>query len=398
MNNQQENIDFYLIGMGNVPSFSEKIISIIQQHHVFSGGKRHYELVKSYLPKDHQWILITGDMPSLLEQYTNRPVVIFVSGDPFFYGFGNTLQRLIPKAIVKSFPYFNSIQLLCHQTQTNYNELKCISVHGRDWSALDEALIRDESLIGVLTDQSKSPIEIAKRLIQYHFIHYEMIVGEDLEGDFHTVNRYTLQECTQHTFHSLNCLILVKVGQRVKPFGLADELFIPLPNRPNMITKMAVRLNTIEALQLKEKQVFWDIGACTGSVAIEVKRHYPSTHVVTFEKREICEAIIHENCEKHATPGIEIHMGDFFDMDLSTLVLPDVVFIGGHGNRLEEMIQRLHLLNPKMRMVTNAVQETTAKVFTSTLSKLGFQISQMTLTVDHHNTIQLLAAQNHDMI
>ena len=397
LNNINTHTDFYLIGIGNHPTplLTEEVRTLIKKTSTFSGGKRHYELVKTHLPQNHSWIEISGKMDVVIEAYkkSNEPVMIFTSGDPFFYGFGNTLQRYLPEAAVQSFPYFNSIQRLCQKTQTNYNDLQSVSVHGRDWSALDTALISDLSLIGVLTDGKKTPTEISKRLLQYGFDNYQITVGEELDGDKEIIESHQLEACTQLDYAPLNCILLKKTHSKETPFGIPDDQFIPLDNRPNMITKMPIRLTTLQALQLNNASTFWDIGSCTGSVAIEAKRHFPHLKVLAFEKREVCKSIIQKNTEQLSSPGIEIIIDDFFNLDLSQYSCPDVIFIGGHGNRLKEMIHKIHALNPSVRMVTNAVQESSSQTFIKELGQLNYSIDTTTLQVDQHNKISIHATK-----
>ncbi|OJJ23630.1 hypothetical protein BKI52_04515 [marine bacterium AO1-C] len=397
---KQEHIDFYLIGIGNhpTPQWSEEVLSLIKTSTVFSGGKRHYELVKSYLPKNHRWIEISGKMNALIQQYkaVEVSIVVFASGDPFFYGFGNTLQRLLPNAQLKAFPYFNSIQLLCHKTQTNYNHLTSVSVHGRDWSALDEALINRKELIGVLTDYKKTPAVIAKRMLQYGFDNYSITVGEALDGAAEHIEQLDLATCVTKTHHKLNCVLLKQIAPKEKPFGIPDAAFIPLENRANMITKMPIRLSTISALALQHKSVFWDIGSCTGSVAIEAKQQFPHLKIIAFEKRIECNDIIQQNTERFSTPGIDIIIDDFFDLNLQNYPTPDVVFIGGHGGRLKELIHTIYQLNSKVRLVTNAVRATSSTIFIEELTALNYTISTHTIQLNQHNTISIHTAEKND--
>ena len=81
---------------------------------VFSGGKRHHELVKELIPQDAQWIDITVPLSEVFAQYAQieKPIVVFASGDPLFFGFANTIKREIPDADIQVFPYFNSLQML----------------------------------------------------------------------------------------------------------------------------------------------------------------------------------------------------------------------------------------------------------------------------------------------
>ncbi|WP_378187365.1 precorrin-6y C5,15-methyltransferase (decarboxylating) subunit CbiE [Aquimarina sp. W85] len=397
MTKTTKHIDFYLIGISNhsTPVWNSEVLQLIKVSTVFSGGKRQYQLVQPLLPKNHKWIEISGKMDTLMENYktVDASIVVFASGDPFFYGFGNTLQRLLPHATLKAFPYFNSIQLLCHKTQTNYNQLKTVSVHGRDWSTLDEALISRSTLIGVLTDYTKTPSIIAKRMLQYGFNNYTITVGESLDGDDEYIEQLDLVTCSKKTHHPLNCILLKQTKPKAKVFGIADENFIPLTNRPNMITKMPIRLSTINALQLQNKTVFWDVGSCTGSIAIAAKQYFPHLKIFAFEKRKECAPIIQSNIEQLSAPGIDIVINDFFDVNLKKYPIPDVVFIGGHGGRLKELIHQILTLNPLVRLVTNAVTETSTSIFIGELTALNFSIQSTTIQVNNHNKIYIHAAE-----
>ncbi|WP_111708527.1 precorrin-6y C5,15-methyltransferase (decarboxylating) subunit CbiE [Lutibacter citreus] len=388
--------DFYIVGIGNhsKPIISKEVLLLIQNTSVFSGGKRHYKLVKSILPKKHTWIEISGRMDVVLLKYGEYklPIMIFASGDPFFYGFGNTLKRYMPEAKIKSFPYFNSIQRLCQKTTIDYSLLRSVSVHGRSWSALDIALIHEEPLIGVLTDNKKTPAAIAARLLKYGFDNYKITVGEELDGENEKINTYDLIECKFLTHQNLNCVLLERKFAKNSFFGIPDAEFISLPNRSNMITKMPIRLSTLNALQLKNAVTFWDIGSCTGSVAIEAKKHFPHLDIIAFEKREECGEIIQKNKEQFSAPGIKVVIDDFFDLNLSEYPTPDVVFIGGHGNRLKEMIHKVYALNPSVRFVTNAVKETTSSTFINELTQLEYSIDSMNIQVNEHNKITIHSA------
>ena len=89
---ESTDIAMHLIGMLHQknPPLTEAIKKMISTSYYFSGGNRHYELVKDLLPKEHHWIPIRGKMAALMAAYKtiNAPILIFVSGDPFFYGFG----------------------------------------------------------------------------------------------------------------------------------------------------------------------------------------------------------------------------------------------------------------------------------------------------------------------
>ena len=62
---------FIVIGISDAPEpfFTPEVNAIIQQGKVFSGGKRHHEIVASLLPADAQWIDITTPLDAIFEQY-----------------------------------------------------------------------------------------------------------------------------------------------------------------------------------------------------------------------------------------------------------------------------------------------------------------------------------------
>ena len=66
---------------------------------VFSGGKRHHEIMRKYLPDNHLWIDITVPLDDVFRQYeAHSDIVVFASGDPLFFGFANTVRKRLPDA------------------------------------------------------------------------------------------------------------------------------------------------------------------------------------------------------------------------------------------------------------------------------------------------------------
>lgn len=388
---------FYVIGIGNKePNFTAKQQQDILDTHVFSGGKRHYELVKDYLPKNHRWIPIQSPMQEVFNAYeeTSGTIVIFASGNPLFYGFSNTLKNKYPDAEIITTPYFSSIQLLANAMHINSNQLQTISVHGRTWKALDVVLIQQKECIGVLTDVDKNPATIAKRLLEYGYDNYKIFIGEDIEGTEEKFQELSLSEASMMRFHPLNCIILKKTIHRQIDFGVRDTDFKGLPGRPKMITKMPVRLMTLHYLNILTIDTIWDIGFCTGSISIEAKLKNPDITVVAFEKRPECEAIMIENQKRLGTPGIQIVMGDFLEQDLNPLPKPDTIFIGGHGGKLEQLFLKITpFLHQKTNIVINAVKQSSILGFKEGCTKIGYTIiEENTITLDTHNPITLLKA------
>jgi precorrin-6Y C5,15-methyltransferase (decarboxylating) len=192
-----------------------------------------------------------------------------------------------------------------------------------------------------------------------------MHVGEHLGNpSLEKVATLSLEEAAHRDFSMPNCVILDgKTIENTKPYGIPDIAFALLDGREKMITKMPIRLLTLQALELPKHHVFWDIGFCTGSVSIEARMQFPHLTICAFEIRPECETIINENTRRFGAPGIDIHIGDFLETDISSLPRPDAVFIGGHGGRLKEIIAKiLTVLSDDGVIVFNSV--TSPKVHT----------------------------------
>lgn len=388
---------FHIIGIGNRKAdFSGKVPGLIENHSVFSGGSRHHELVEHLLPKGHTWLPVQSPMELLFDRYEQlgQSVVVFASGDPLFYGIANTLRSKYPEAEIHTYPYFSSIQLLLHRANLNSNLLQTVSVHGRSWAALDEVLIQQKPLIGILTDREKSPSAIARRLLKFGYTNYSIWIGEDLEGEHERVSHLEAGEAENTTFQPLNCVILKKESHRPVDFGIKDALFEGLEGRPNMITKMPVRLCSLHGLELAARSVLWDIGFCTGSLSIEAKLRFPHLEIHAFEKRPECLEILQHNQFKFGAPGINALMGDIFETPLDQISKPEAVFIGGHGGRLKELLRRIdQYLLSEGTVVINAVQEDSVRDFISFSAEANWKLDEpLKLKVDEHNEITILKA------
>ena len=183
-----------------------------------------------------------------------------------------------------------------------------------------------------------------------------------------------------------------------RPFGLPDSSFALLNGREKMITKMPIRLLTLQALDLPRRSVLWDIGFCTGSVSIEARLQFPHLRIEAFEIRPECEAIIHENARRHGTPGINIHIGDFLQATVpvgSPTDCPDAVFIGGHGGRLKEImaIVKQHLA-PGGLIVMNSVTADSKQLFEEACTELRLrQHTPLHIALNDYNPIYILKCE-----
>jgi len=425
--------------------FEPKVLEAIKAGKVFSGGKRHHEIMNDFLPQDAVWIDITVPLSTVFEQYkAHDDIVIFASGDPLFFGFAATVQREVPECDIKVFPYFNSLQMLAHRMCLPYQDMHVVSLTGRPWDKFDEALINGEQLIGCLTDKNKTPEAIWQRMQEFGYDNYEMTIGEclgnederiyspltpeggslrteaihnnsiekpikgsdPLIGEFDRNNKTGPRTPEAALFggrgtRNPNCLILRKTFSKPRYFGIPESDFELLDGRAKMITKAPIRLMSLSALELQNRRTFWDVGFCTGSVSIEAKLQFPHLHIESFEIRTECEDIINKNMRRFGAPGINVHIGDFLEADLTGIPVPDAVFIGGHGGKLLEIMEKIishSKANAKeaepvhgIRFVINSVSDKSRNLMYEAAEKLKLtKISDNRIVLDEHNPINII--------
>ena len=393
---------FIVIGLSDAqePWLDPKALDAISKAKVFSGGKRHHEIMKGLLPKDYKWIDITVPLAKVFEQYrktfNSQFIVVFASGDPLFFGFANTILREMPDAEIQLFPSFNSLQTLAHRILMPYQDMRIVSLTGRPWHEFDKALIERAPKMGVLTDNKEhTPNSIAQRMLEYGYDQYIMWVGEHLGNPSEErITKLSLSEAAQQSFGSPNCLILQAENTRPKVFGIPDEQFAILEGRPKMITKAPIRLLSLQALDLYQKHTFWDIGFCTGSVSIEAKLQFPHLQIVSFEVREEGKELMQINSQRFGTPGITTIIGDFLTQDLKSLPRPDAVFIGGHNGQLSLMLERIkQVLLPGGCVVFNSVSQESQQTFKQEASKQGFTLQpSLHIALNDYNPIEIIKA------
>lgn len=377
--------------------FPPEVLEVIRHSKIFSGGKRHNEIMERYLPEDSVWIDVTVPLKNVYEEYKrHEEVTVFASGDPLFYGYASTLQREFPNAGIRVYPAFNSLQMLAHRLNLPYQDMINVSLTGRPWKNLGDALIKGYPLIGVLTDKTKSPDAIARRMLEYGYDNYDMTVGTCLGNEEEEdIERLSLEDASDRTFRNPNCIILRQIYPRKRYFGIPEPEFHHLDGRAKMITKMPIRLLSLSMLDLHQRKSFWDIGFCTGSVSIEARLQFPQLDITSFEVREESRELMEKNCRKFGAPDIEYEIGDFLELDISGFNRPDAVFIGGHGGKLREMLERLRsVMLPGCVVVFNSVSHDSCELFLKSTEDVGMQIvEEHTVALDTFNPITILKAQ-----
>lgn len=140
---------------------------------------------------------------------------------------------------------------------------------------------------------------------------------------------------------------------------MKDECFI----RGNVpMTRNEVRAISLGKLNLRPDSIVCDIGAGTGSVAVEAALLVPYGHVYAIERQEEGCELIRKNREKFGAGNLTVIQGTA-PHSLSGLPALDRVFIGGSGGRITDILDWLLARNPAVTIVINCITlETMARV------------------------------------
>lgn len=159
--------------------------------------------------------------------------------------------------------------------------------------------------------------------------------------------------------------------------GIPDHLFEQLPGIP--MSKREVRLMLLGALRLKPNAVLWDVGAGTGTVAVEAGLLCPQGKIVAVERDEEVAALIQKNCERFGVTNVEVVVGNapvcFGDIPHT----PDCVLIEGGREFKPLLTEAWAKLAAPGRMVATASNFETLHTISATF---------MALAVNHVETTQ----------
>lgn len=149
--------------------------------------------------------------------------------------------------------------------------------------------------------------------------------------------------------------------------GIPDRLFERLPGIP--LTKREIRVLLISHLRLKPESVLWDIGAGTGTIAVEAGLLCPQGQIVAIERDEDVADLIRRNCDRFGVQNVEVIKGSAPDC-LKELAAPDCVCIGG-GRPIKAILQAVYdRLQPQGRIVATAANLESLYAISEGLSSL----------------------------
>ena len=348
------------IGMGTKEGMTVQAKESLKGCDCMIGAKRLLEEVS-----DADCVCHAEYLPEKIEEYLRKHpqfcrIGIVLSGDAGFYSGAKKLEEVLngseERYEIQRIPGISSVVYFAAALHTSWEDAALVSLHGRwqNWIYEAEHHAKTFLLLGGRKENLK------EKLLYYGLEDLTVHIGKNFSYPQEQIFSKTVSELTEEDTEGL-CIVCLEnphPSQQVCRH-LKDEAF----TRGNVpMTKEEVRTICIAKLDLEKDAVLYDVGAGTGSVAVEAACQDGSIRVYAIEKNPEGIELIRKNVQKLRTDNVQIVEGTAPEA-LRKLEPPTHVFIGGSSGNLREILLAVKKKNPDVQIVLTAISlDTMAEV------------------------------------
>lgn len=343
------------IGLGNPDTMTGEVRHAIEQAECLIGAARMLEAVARPGQTVHPAIAPDDISAFIHTERTYRSFTVVMSGDVGFFSGTKKLLPLLSDCDVQVLPGLSSMVYLCAKLGTSYEDVVPVSIHGREHNLIPD--VRAGKRIFTLVGGQDGMKNLCQSLVDAGLGHVKMGIGECLSYPDERVTVGTAEELAKGNYQTLAvALIENENATRIVTHGLRDEIFQRGSGEDGVVpmTKREVRAVSLSHLELPEDAVCWDIGAGTGSVALEMAMQARKGHVYAIERKEAALDLLRYNQKKLEVENLTVVPG-LAPEACRELPAPTHVFIGGSGGNMREILNLLLEKNLNVRIVATAI-------------------------------------------
>jgi precorrin-6Y C5,15-methyltransferase (decarboxylating) len=307
---------------------------------------------------------IGGDLEAIvrrLEAAAGKRVVVLTPGDPLFYGTARFLCDRLGKDRFEVTPHVSSMQLAFARVKESWDDAYLTNLATQPLELIVEKT-RTAAKVGVFTTDQTPPSRVAQALIDRKIDYFTAYVCENLGSPDERVTHAELAEIAKQEFAPLNVLILLRkpdlpdrptamAGRRL--FGNPDEAFLQSMPKRGLLTPAEVRAVALSLLDIGPTSTVWDVGAGSGSVAIEAAQIASGGQAYAIEMDPEDYSLISSNAERFGVRNLTPILGKAPEA-WAGLAAPDAVFVGGTGRQVRRIVElAFEELRPGGRLVAN---------------------------------------------
>jgi precorrin-6Y C5,15-methyltransferase (decarboxylating) len=353
-----------LIGIGEDgrAGLSPAALAALDAAELVIGGARHLALAAPLTAETRPWPSPFAEAYPAILARRGRPTCILATGDPFHYGIGAEIARLVPADEIRGFPQPSAFSLAAARLGWPLAECDCVSLHGRALERVIPVLQPGARLL-VLSWDGSTPERLAALLAERGFGASVLTVLEAMGGPRERRRSAAAGAFDLAGIDPLNTVAVEVAGApdaRVIPLapGLDDAWF----ESDGQLTKSEMRALALAALAPRAGETLWDVGAGAGSVAIEWCLRHPRNRCLAVEERPERAERARRNALALGAVAVEVVVGRAPEA-LAGLVPPDAAFIGGGATEAGVVEAVWAALKPGGRLVIHAVTlETEARL------------------------------------
>lgn len=336
-----------VVGLSGGEPVGKSALRALENADLLVGGRRHLD----FLRPTCRSLAIKGDILEILDEIDSESgsVCVVSSGDPGFFGMVRSLAERFGPTRLDVYPAPSSVSLAFARLGLAWDDAAVVSAHGR---SLDDAvaILANVQKGAVLTSPTNTAQALGKALI-YRMHGRDLpkaVVCSRLDEPDESITYCTLDELAHGQWDPLS-IVIIMGEQLVSPksvlaWGLPTDRFA---YRDGMITKSEVRAVALGKLELPAYGVLWDVGAGSGSVAVECAALCPGLRVIAIERSAEDASRIELNASAYGV-NIEVVIGEAPGA-LEGLADPDRVFVGGGG--IEVLDAVVGRIKPRGRVV-----------------------------------------------
>src|SRR5262245_19347719 len=310
-------------------------------------------------------VRIGSDLGEVTEKlrsgFGKKRIVVIATGDPLFYGVARYLCDRLGKDRFEVLPHVSSMQLAFARVKETWEEAYLTDLSAR---SLDDVLdrVRVADTVGLFTSETYHPARVARELLVRGLDYFRAYVCENLGGKDERITQGELSDVQGMTFDPLNVMILKRkpgrpdaprAARRLMRFGIPDDVFAQTRPKTGLITQAEVRAIALAQLDLQPGCVMWDVGAGSGSVALEAAQLVDPGRVYAIEQDSADYHLIVANAETFGIRNVQAVFGTAPAV-FQGLPDPDAIFVGGNGGEVARLLEASYAaLRPGGRLVAN---------------------------------------------
>ena len=281
----------YLIGcgMGHPELLTVKARNLIKGCKCLLGTHRLKENLRD-LNNDIQ-VVSVGDLADLIKTAKKETIGVLLSGDTGFFSLSKKLEKeFSEEMVVEKVVGINCLQYLMSKTNLSYESIKIVSLHGRNKSILGAVSYWPYTF--VLTGGNHKTHTICQSLVEAGLEQVKVTAGEHLSLEDEIIITVTAETLSKLVFSDLTVLLIENPNYVNKDISFKDSDF----RRDSVpMTKENIRLISIGQMEINPKDIVWDIGTGTGSMAIEMAKKSCDSMIYGVEKNSLAYDLSLEN-------------------------------------------------------------------------------------------------------